>query len=1001
MSAGETTNILRHWRSLEEREAGAAVPSQRPEFAPGDELLPDSLDRRRFLQLMGASFALAGLGACTRQPVESIVPYARSPEEVIPGKPLYFATALTLGGYATGVLVESHMGRPTKVEGNPEHPASLGATDRFCQATLLDLYDPDRSRAALHLQRIRSWEAWVQALEPALEAQVALQGAGLRILSGSSSSPTLAAQMQRLKARFPQARWHRYEPVSRDGLRSATLAGFGKYVEVRYDFSQADVVVALDSDFLVSGPGCVRAAHDFMSRRRVRDGQYGMNRLYAVESTPSATGAVADHRLSLAPDLLLGFAFGLGFECGVIGTGQVGPFASGDLHHWLNRVGVDLREHAGRSIVIAGDETSAELQTLALAMNYYLGNLGRTVLVSEPVEVEPVSHVGSLRDLVQDMRAGRVEILLILGGNPVYDAPADFAFAAAMEKVPLRAHLSLNEDETSELCHWHLPMAHELETWGDARAFDGTVTVQQPLIDPLYGGKSVHELLAVVTGESERKGIDIVRRTWKERLGAVDFEPAWRRILHDGIVPGSAWPPQTYVFQSDWVTQFCLALVRELIPRLERKDAGIDLVFRADPSLHDGRFANNGWLQELPKPWTRLTWDNAAILGPRMADALSLKPEDVVELELRDTIVRAPVWVLPGQPDGVVTVHLGYGRRRVGRVGKGTGFDAYPLRTSAGLDRAGGLRLRRTGERWELASTQVQRTMEGRNLARQGTLLEFRSHPEFAREAAHGAPPTESLYPGYAYTGHAWGMVVDLGACIGCNACVMACNAENNIPVVGKAQVQNGREMHWIRIDRYFEGDPENPQVVQQPVLCMHCENAPCEPVCPVGATMHGKEGLNEMVYNRCVGTRYCANNCPYKVRRFNFYQYNDRDTEVLKMLRNPDVTVRTRGVMEKCTYCVQRINQARIQAKKEERSLKDGEIITACQQVCPTDALVFGDINDAGSKVAKLRQQPLHYGILEELNTRPRTTYLARVTNPNPESGAPPEPRHGGPRGH
>ncbi len=986
MTESDRTDAARYWRGLDERTPDVELQARlRPEFAPQADVAPQGLDRRHFMQVMGASFALAGLGACTRQPVEELVPYSKQPEDLVPGRPLYFATALTLGGFASGVLVESHTGRPTKIEGNPEHPGSLGATDRFAQAALLDLYDPDRARAVLHLQRIRSWEAFLQALEPALVAQEPLQGAGLRLLSGSSTSPTLAAQMQRIRARFPQARWHRHETVSRDGLRSATLAAFGRYVEVRYDFSQADVVVTLDSDFLTSGPGCVRYAHDFMARRRVREGQYGMNRLYCIESTPSATGAVADHRLSLGPERQLAFAFALAFECGVHGTGVLGPMGSGDLEKWRQVIGLELRQHPGRSIVVAGCESSVELQALALAMNHRLGNLGRTVIVSEPIEVEPTSHLGSLRDLVQDMRAGRVELLLVLGGNPVYDAPSDLDFTAAMAKVPLRAHLAAAEDETSEHCHWHLPLAHELETWSDARAYDGTVSVMQPLIEPLFGGKSVHELLAVVAGDTENNGIDIVRGTWKERLGA-DFETRWRRILHDGVVAGSEEPLLPLDLQRDSLTQLFIGLANDLALRLERRDDALEIVFRVDPTVHDGRFANNGWLQELPKPWTRLTWDNAALLGPATAARLGLASQDVVEIEHGEHTVRAPVWVLPGQPDNVVTLHLGYGRRRVGRVGKDAGFDAHPLRTSAGLVHASGVRLRPTGEQQPLACTQLQHAMEGRHLVREGSLAEFRDQPHFAQEMGHAPHAPTSLYPGFESAGRAWGMVVDLGACTGCNACVVACNAENNIPVVGKAQVMKGREMHWLRIDRYFEGDPEDPRVVQQPVMCMHCENAPCEPVCPVGATAHSKEGLNEMVYNRCVGTRYCANNCPYKVRRFNFLQYVDQDTEILKMMRNPDVTVRTRGVMEKCTYCVQRINQTRIQIKKEDRALRDGEILTACQQVCPSDAIVFGDIHDANSKVAKLRQQPLHYGILEELNTRPRTTYLARVTNPNPE---------------
>jgi molybdopterin-containing oxidoreductase family iron-sulfur binding subunit len=976
-----------YWKSLEEL---ARTPQflefLHREFPEQASTFDDPEGRRGFLKMMGASLALAGLTACTRQPEEKIVPYVKPPEDVVPGRPLFFATAVTDGGYAKGVLVESHMGRPTKVEGNPDHPASLGATDVFGQASVLGLYDPDRSQTLTYLGEIRPWGSFLAGVKAALDGQRGTQGAGLRILTETITSPTLAAQIQELLAAFPAARWHQYDPVGADSVRAATAQATGAASEVVYDLAKADVVVCLDADFVGHGPANLPLIRAFTSRRRlgVEQSPGGMNRLYVIESSPSLTGALADHRLGVRASEVEGLAralaSGLGASAGGAPAGGPAPAP------WMAALVKDLQAHAGRSVVMAGAWQPAVVHLIAHGINEKLGNIGQTVSYAPSVEASPAAQTTSLRELVAAMDAGQVQTLLILAGNPAYDTPADLEFARRMDKVPLRIHHGLYDDETAERCHWHVPATHSLEAWSDARAFDGTVTLLQPLIAPLYAGcKSAHEVLAAFTSKPERSGYDIVRDYWKAQgvLGA--DEKAWQRALHDGVLAAPAVAKAAGPAPS---------LAAPAPAPAAAAAQGLEIVFRPDASVRDGRFANNGWLQELPRPLTKLTWDNAALMSPRTAESLEVTIEqtslgsytDVVELRYRGRSVKAPAWIVPGHPDGTVTVHLGYGRTRAGRVGTGVGFNAYALRTSDAPWFGGGLEVKKTGERHLLACTQDHWSMEGRNPVRAGTLEEYEKKPDYAKEQFEEPPRSLTLYPDFKYTGHAWGMAIDLNSCVGCNACTIACQAENNIPVVGKEQVGRGREMHWIRVDRYYSGGVENPETHHQPVPCMQCENAPCEVVCPVAATVHSDEGLNDMVYNRCVGTRYCSNNCPYKVRRFNFFLYADFDTPSLKLQRNPDVTVRSRGVMEKCTYCVQRINRARIDARNEGRPIKDGEIKTACQQACPGEAIVFGDINDPQSRVAKLKAEPRNYGLLAELNTRPRTTYLAHVKNPNPE---------------
>jgi MoCo/4Fe-4S cofactor protein with predicted Tat translocation signal len=991
-----------HWRSLEELAQSdhfrAVLEREFPENASEWD---DPEGRRHFMKMMGASLALAGLAGCTRQPEEKIVPYVQAPEELVPGRPLLFATAVLDAGYAKGVLVESNEGRPVKVEGNPDHPASLGASDVFGQASVLNLYDPDRSQTLTYLGDIRPWGSFLAAMRSAVEAQRPQGGSGIRVLTGAVTSPTLGHQLRELSTELPGLKWHQWEAAAGSGLRGAPGAG----AEPRYRLDRADVVLSLEADFIGRGPANLRMTRELTARRRPAPAAPAgapptapVLRLYVVESTPSLTGAQADHRLSVRASDIEPFANQLAAALGVAGHVAVAGAAHGE---WIAPLARDLQNHRGRCVVMAGETQPAAVHALARAMNEALGAVGQSVDYLPAAEVSPVDPWASLRELVGEMNAGRVALLVMAGTNPVYTAPADLDFAAALDKVPLRVHLGLYYDETGERSHWHVPEAHSLEAWSDARAFDGTASVMQPLIAPLYGGRSIHELLATLTARPERTGYEIVRDYWRTQGGgdAAGFERSWRKALHDGVAVAAAATASSTSTSTGTATGAGAATGAGTgTGSVAAADAGgggaLELIFRPDSSVYDGRFANNGWLQELPRPLTKITWDNVALISPALGARLGIHVEatargtltDEVELRYRGRTVRAPAWIMPGHPDGAVTVHLGYGRRRAGRVGTGVGFNAYALRTSDAPWFGGGLEVARTGARVKLAVTQEHWSMEGRNLVRAVSVAEYGKDPQVVHAMGHDPDPAVTLYPPFKYEGHAWGMAIDLNACVGCNACVVACQSENNIPVVGKDEVARGREMHWLRVDRYYEGPPQDPQTYFQPVPCMHCENAPCEVVCPVAATVHSDEGLNDMVYNRCVGTRYCSNNCPYKVRRFNFFLYQDWDTASLKLMRNPEVTVRSRGVMEKCTYCVQRIQRARIDSRNEGRPIRDGEIQTACQQACPGQAIVFGDINQRESQVSAWKGEPRNYALLAELNTRPRTTYLAVVRNPNPE---------------
>jgi len=951
-------NQIQYWRSLEElastAEFRAFVEDEFPNRTP-DWNSPES--RRRFLTLMGASLALAGASGCTVLPKEVIVPYVRQPEEVVPGNPLFYATAMTTAGIATGLLVESHLGRPTKIEGNPQHPASLGSTDAAMQASTLTLYDPDRSQTVTRNGAISDWGNFLNAISAVRDIAGLKQGSGFRILTGTVTSPTLASQLKEFLGAYPAAKWHQYDPCGRHSVRAGAAMAFGKPINTIYRFDRADVIVSLDADFLCSGmPGGIRYARDYSARRRAaaEDPNVQPPRLYVVEGTPSITGGMAEHRFRMR-------------------TSEVEGFASGLLRDSTSAVAKDLNAHRGSSIVIAGEHQSPRVHAIAHVLNQALGNLGKTVLYTDPVEANPVDELASLSELVADMRSGAVEGLLILGGNPVYDAPADLNFLDALKKVGFRVYLGLYSNETAAWCHWNVPEAHYLEAWSDARAYDGTVSVVQPLIAPIYGGKTQHEILNVLNNHADRSAHDTVRDYWQGQHKGKDFDDLWQISLHDGVVEGTALPE--------------IALAAAKSPDAPPSAAGgLEIVFRPDPAVGDGIMSNNAWLQEMPKPQNKMTWDNAVWISPKSAQRYGLTTGDVIEIALRGRTVGGPVWIMPGHADESITVHFGYGRTRAGKIADGIGFNAYAIRNSTAPWTDTGVEITRKSHGYVFATTQHTQTMEERDPFRVASFSEYHNHPQFANPPEDRVSDTHTMFPLWEYKQHKWGMSIDLTACVGCQACTMACQSENNIAVVGKEEVVKGRHMNWIRVDRYYHGSLEDPQMYFQPVPCMHCENALCELVCPVAATVHSGEGLNEMVYNRCVGTRYCSNNCPYKVRRFNFFLYSDWNTESLYGLRNPDVTVRSRGVMEKCTYCVQRINRAKIDAEKQDRPLADGEIVTACQQACPTQAIIFGDLNDSNSRVSKLKKQQRDYSLLEELDTRPRTTYLARLRNPNPE---------------
>jgi molybdopterin-containing oxidoreductase family iron-sulfur binding subunit len=1040
---------LEYWRSLEQLAETPEIAEFVAQEFPGydvDTIAASS--RRGFLKLMSAALALAGvtLSGCRRWPKEELAPYSSNPRGIIPGVPERYASLIEIAGVAAPLLVTSYDGRPIKIEGNPDHPASqtkkrddgkgYGSADAFAQASVLEMYDPDRSRYVVDRTRgaedqpHTGWEPFIAVAGPLFSGLKNSGGAGFALLSEATSSPTAIAQRDALLKNFPQAKWYEYEALSRDHEREGARLAFGKPVRTVLHLEKADVVVSLDADFLQDHPNHTRHASDWAHKRRSADVDKTMNRVYVAESAMSVTGSVADVRVGVAPSRLYVLARVMASKLGV--GGVPGDDKLNDAESKFVESAVrDLKEAKGNGLLVVGHTAPPAVHAVAHAINAALGAVGNTLTYIEALDPNRPTHIQAIAELTKGIKDKSVATLLIIGGNPVYDAPADLDFAAALASAPTSIHLSLYDNETSRTCKWHLPRAHYLESWGDARAWDGTVTIQQPLIMPLFGGKSPAELLAMINGDSHAAVDKLIRATMSEPGGDADinavetFEKGYRKTLEHGFVEGSA---------SKAIADLAVKLAD--LPAPESAVDGFTLCFDGDSHVYDGRFANNGWLQETPDPLSKLMWDNALLIGVKDArgEALNLDLDtgDIVELTIPGISkpFSIPILLLPGQPVGVVRLSLGYGRSAAGPVGNDLGFNAYPIRTAANPWSVAGVKIKKTSDTYRLvASTEhhllspmamdAERYRVGEKnktgkIIHEATLVEYRENPKdlgfIHRRVALQlfAPPTENNFRDL----HAWGMSIDLSACIGCNACALACQAENNIPIVGKAQCYRHREMNWIRIDRYFKGDPEieDPEVVFQPMTCQHCENAPCEQVCPVAATVHDAEGLNTMVYNRCIGTRYCSNNCPYKVRRFNYFDYHAQDPRfgnewlkmpwpnipdmqqrdpalvnpIKRMVFNPEVTVRMRGVMEKCTYCVQRIHGAVTAKRAQGSDIEDGDIITACQQACPTQAIVFGNLMDPEAQVTQLHKNPRVYDVLhEELNTKPRTRYLAKIRNP------------------
>jgi molybdopterin-containing oxidoreductase family iron-sulfur binding subunit len=940
----------RWWQSLEELGGSQAFAETiRAEFPSLFEMA--RVDRRELLRVMGASLALAGVTGCKPAKSDDVVPFVNRPPGFEEGRIDHYATAVLTDGFAQPVLATAVAGRPIKLEGNPEHPASRGATSFLTQAALLDLYDPDRSQAPLLRGTTVDWADFDAQMQRWRAAWQANGGAGVRLLIAPTTSPTLIRQIEELKAALPKLRVHLFDPLAGYGADPATEA-LGA-MQLRLRLENARVIVSLDDDFLGPGPAQVVNAGGWAKRRGDVENAQRI-RLYMAEPTPTLTGANAQHRIGVRPSRLTLLAAALAAK---LGMGGPATGLTPEEFGWVDAAGNALLADRGESLLTVGRQSPAPLHSLAATANQRLGT--RAIDYLEPIALVPV---GGYVDLVRDIEAGQVAALFTLAANPAYAGPADIDFATLAKRIPLTVHAGSHYDETAAASAWHLPVPHALEDWSDARSVDGLATIVQPVIQPLYDTRSLHTLIAGFTMDGVPDARWVVRQFW---IGRLQDDQSWNAALKTGFVPGTEARPA--------------AVSPKPIPiRLQHAADDVEVVIRPDPTIRDGSGANNGWLQELPKPLTKITWENVIAVSPGTAEKLGIGGSGepainrcpLVEVECGGRSVTGPAWVMPGQPEGVATVYLGYGRRSVGRVGNGIGYDAYSLRTAASPWAAAG-RLRPVPGAAAVATTQTHHRLEG------GEQVATVPSADARYRADSG---NASIYPRWPEGEPAWGMVIDTDLCIGCNACITACQAENNVPVVGKKQVYEGREMHWLRVSRLYTGNPGNPGTMFQPIPCMHCEQAPCEMGCPVHATVHSPDGLNLMVYNRCIGTRTCSSYCPYKVRRFNWFDYTTDAPPSIEAQRNPDVTVRGRGVMEKCTYCIQRIRGAAVAADIEDGEIRDGEIQTACQQACPTNAIVFGNLADAGSAAAKRRAGPRNYSLLGELGTRPRTTYLARI---------------------
>jgi len=979
-----------YWRSLDHlAETPEFKELAQREFPEGASELTNPVSRRKFLTLMGASMALAGLTSC-RRPVEKIIPYVIKPEEIIPGKPQYYATNMPFGTEFFGLLVESHEGRPTKIEGNKNHPATGGSSNVFMQAEMLNLYDPDRSQVVLRDGKNSKWKNYRIAWKLEADKYADNGGEGLAILSESFSSPSMMRLAKSFAEKYPKAQWVTYDSVSDENIYNGLNAATGKTARPNYDFTAANVVLSLDADFLQMDSNDIQYSRDFTSRRKVRSENDSMNRLYVVEGAYSITGGMADHRLRVQSSQVGMFAAALAAELSTLGLNLSAPRVESEFDKkWLKAVAADLIANQGESLVLAGRRQPAEVHTLIALINDALANTNKTVSYSFNPDSRG-SNLKSFIELSNSMNKGEVSALVILGGNPMYQAPADVNFAAGLAKVGFSVHLSSHVDETSSKTNWHIPRAHFLESWGDVCGYGGSGIIQ-PLIAPLFDGKNTIDVLADMLSDEEVWAYAVVRETWSEILTEDNFDKAWRKVVHDGFTSVNRETPVAF---DNNRAQGVVTMSNYGAPIASLDN--MEVLFTASFTNYDGRYANNGWMQELPDSITKVTWDNVALMSINTAHELGVKNEDRIKISRDGKDLILPVWLLPGLAENTIVLELGYGRN-IGRVSTGVGSDVNIFRKTDAMSIATGFTATKVSGTHLLACVQDHHGLDAEELAadaiqkrlptivRESSLDDYQKDPEFAMAFAE-KEELKSMWVEHDYSeGVQWGMAIDLTSCTGCSACTIACQSENNIPIIGKEEVSNGRDMSWIRLDRYFSGDVDDPEMVFQPVACQHCEMAPCEGVCPVAATTHSEDGLNEMAYNRCIGTRYCSNNCPYKVRRFNFFNHTKDLPEIVQMAMNPDVTIRFRGVMEKCTFCVQRINVAKIDAKNEGRELAEGDVVVACQQACPTDAIAFGNINDPNSEVTKVKAQNRDYALLGELNLQPRTSYGAKLRNLNP----------------